>query len=657
MTITTGPTFVSVMAFQKRFTFTFLLFTTVIGYSPKILAQTDRLPTAELKDLSLEELLNTEVTSVSKRAEKLTEVASAIQVITQSDIHNSGVKTLPEALRLASNLHVAQVNAEEWAISARGFNNVLANKLLVLIDGRIIYTPLYAGVFWDIQNLVLEDVERIEVISGPGGTQWGANAVNGVINITTKSSEATQGLFAEGAVGTAMRGLGSLRYGGKLAENLTYKIYGTGFRIGSTIDTIGTNANDRWWTLQGGMRLDWNKSGKDNFTLQQNLFKATPDPEGVDGGAIATGNNILFRWNHQVSERFDFAIQAYWDKTIRDNASRFKEELNTSDIEIDGRYQLGARHALSFGSGARLMDHYVNNVGNFKFLPGSKNLYIFNVFLQDEILLIKERLRLTLGSKIEHHTYTGFQHQPNGRLTWTAASNHTVWAAISRAVRTPSRLDRDISLFLDPSTVFFIGNKNFKAETLLAYELGWRLQPIRNISLAVSTFYNIYDNIRTAEPPTPPAIFPIVTLGNGVKGNTYGLEIASDYIVSPKWSIKGGYSFFKRELSLKPDSKDLNRASAESNDPRHRFLIQSNLKLAKGFELGSVMRYVGKLTTPPVTDYAELDLRLGCHLTRMLELSIVGQNLLDNRHLEFIPASPSAREMERSVYGKLSFRY
>jgi iron complex outermembrane receptor protein len=616
----------------------------------------DSLTWNRLKNLSLEQLMNIEITSVSKHPENLEQAASAIQVITQEDIRNSGAKTLPEALRLASNLQVAQVNASQWAISARGFNNVLANKLLVLIDGRTVYTPLYAGVFWDVQNVLLEDVDHIEVISGPGGTLWGANAVNGVINIITKSSKDTTGLFAEAGGGSNLPGMGSLRYGGELGSKISYRVYGTAFKIGNTLLTNGKKANDEWPMSQGGFRMDWDASEKDKVTFQGNIYSGKPNPDSGDTSVIARGDNLVARWNHSTPGKSDFQLQAYYDHTWRDFGNGFSEDLKTYDIEWQNRYYIGHRHELTYGVDFRMMDHHVTDLPLFGFFPANKTLYLYSGFIQDKIGLIKDRLNLTVGEKLEHNSYTGLESQPNVRLSWTAARNQTVWAAVSHAVRTPSRTDRDFSIYLTPDLPLIAGSDSFISEKLTAYELGWRLQPVKTVSISLSTFYNIYDDIRSAEPGPPPLGIPI-TFRNGVKGKSYGIELAITTQLASWWNLKGGYTFFKKDLSVKFGSEDLNKASSESDDPMHQFLVQSNIKLPARFELGTVIRYIGKLPAPYVPDYLGLDLRIGWNLSKALELNIVGQNLLDKSHPEFIPTSPSAREIERSVYGKVTFRF
>lgn len=618
--------------------------------------QDSLLTSQSLKKLSLEELMDIEVTSVSKRPEKLTEVASAIQVITQKDIRNSGAKTLAEALRLASNLQVAQVNSSQWAISARGFNNSLANKLLVLLDGRTIYTPLYAGVFWDVQNLLLEDVDRIEVISGPGGTLWGANAVNGVINIITKNSADTKGLFAEVATGSNPPVLGSLRYGGKLTDNLSYRVFGTGFKMGHSLDTNGSKVKDDWRMVKGGFRFDWDASNTDKLTMQANIYGGKPNPDASDTTAvIARGDNFLVRWNHITSGNSGFQLQTYYDHTWRDFGNGFTEDLKTYDIDWQHRYQLGKRHILTYGFGFRLMDHKVTNLALLAFLPKRKTLSLYSIFLQDDIILAKDRLRFTVGSKIEHNSYTGFEYQPSARLAWTPTNSQTIWTAVSRAIRTPARIDRDLYIYSPPNLTLLSGNNNFRSETVIAYELGWRFQPVKNLSVSLATFYNVYDNIRSSEPGPPPFNIPI-TLGNGVKGETYGVELSATNQLTSWWTLRGGYTFLKKDLVIKPSSRDMNRANAESNDPEHQFLIQSTMELPFRIEFGTVIRYVDKLSTFYVSDYTGLDLRVGWKLSKVIELSIIGQSLLDKRHLEFRSSSPVRREIERSIYGKIICR-
>ena len=643
------------MRYRNKSLLPYTLFIFLALLSNQVFCQDqDTLSLGSLKTLSLEELMNIQVTSVSKRVENLEDVASAIQVITQDDIRNSGAKTLPEALRLASNLQVAQVNSSQWAISARGFDNVLANKLLVLIDGRTVYTPLYAGVYWDVQNVLLNDIDRIEVISGPGGTLWGANAVNGVINIITKSSKETKGLLVEGAAGSALPGLGNLRYGGQLGKQLSYRVYGTGFKLGNTVLPDGSNAKDEWHMGQGGFRLDWDASEENKLMLQGNIYGGKPNPDAGDKPVTAKGDNILFRWDRTTSKNSDFQLQAYYDHTLRDFGNGFSEDLKTYDIDWQNHYRLASRHELTYGANFRMMDHHVTNLELFAFIPAQKTLYLYSGFIQDEIMLVKDHLHFTIGSKLEHNSYTGFEYQPNGRLNWTVNNKHSIWTSVSRAVRTPARIDRDFSLFLTPELPFISGNDNFASEKMIAYELGWRATPLKTLSFSLSSFYNTYDDIRSVEPGPPPFNIP-VTFGNGVKGKTYGVELSVTTQLTDWWNIKGGYTFLKKDLSVKEGSKDTNEGTAESDDPENQLIVQSRVKLPARFELGTILRYVDHLPKPFVPHYFGLDVRIGWKLSESLELNIIGQNLLDKQHPEFVPSSPSQREIQRSIYGKITY--
>lgn len=605
-----------------------------------------------LKHLSLEELMNINITIVSKQPQKLFEAPASVYVITGQDIKRFGAATIPEALRLAPNLNVAQVNSSQWAISARGFNNVLANKLLVMIDGRVIFTPLYAGVFWDVNNILLDDVERIEVISGPGGTLWGANAVNGVINIITKNSNDTKGLLVEGASGNELDYSAALRYGNQLNPDLSYRLYGNIFRKKSTDLTNGSDANDSWRSNQGGFRLDWNASEKSSFTLHGDYYKGKVNPDG-SSPVKNEGGNIITRWSHKISENSGLQLQLFYDQTWRDFGSGFNERLTTYDFDGQHKFLLGNSNEIIWGIGFRLMNHNVNNLPLFAFMPSNKYLHLYSIFIQDEIILKKDFLNLTFGSKFEHNDYTGFEIQPSIRVT-LKPKNQTLWAAVSRAVRTPSRLEREFLLSLAPGISLISGNPDFESESLIAYELGWRLHPSEIFSTSLTLFYNDYDNLRSAEPGPPPLNLPIM-IDNGVEGKTYGIEMVSTCQVSTWWFLKLGYTFLKKNLSIKPDSKDLNNGTAESDDPEHQLQIQSSMDLLSNVELNANIRYVDELRNMYVPGYLEMDLKVQWKLNKYLELALVGQNLLHDNHPEFVPSSPSPRLIERSFYGKIYF--
>lgn len=609
----------------------------------------------QYKKLSLSELMEVEVISVSRSPQKLNEAASAIQVITGEEIQRSGATSLAEALRLAPNLQVAQVNSSQWAISARGFNNVLANKLLVMIDGRTVYTPLYAGVFWDVQNTLLQDVDRIEVVSGPGGALWGANAVNGVINIITKDASETQGLYVEAAGGNELSGHGGVRYGGKLSPTLSYRIYGMGTKRDDTVLLNDADARDDWEMSQGGMRIDWDPQAADKFTIQADIYEGRPNPDGGTTPVDAEGGNILGRWTHVFSPDSDFQLQWYYDRTFRDFGNGgFTEALDTWDFDGQHRFKVGERNEVTWGFGYRMMNHEVGNLPLFGFSPAERRLELYSLFLQDEILLVEDRLRLTLGAKLEHNDYTDLEVQPSVRLAWTPTAHQTFWAAMSRAVRTPARIDRDFYLLAAPTVPVLMGNPDFDSEDVLASEAGWRVQPHETVSVSLSVFYNEYDKLRSAEPGPPPANLPIM-IGNGVEGHTYGTELSGTWQAFDWWRLRGGYTLVRKSLSLREGSQDLNDATAESDDPEHQVVLQSSMDFPRRVTLDVAVRYVDELTNRYVPSYVGVDVRVAWRPKENLELSVVGQNLLEPSHPEFVPSSPAPREIERSVYGKVAW--
>ncbi|MGH8562809.1 MAG: TonB-dependent receptor domain-containing protein [Gammaproteobacteria bacterium] len=613
---------------------------------------------AQLKKLSLEELMDIEVTSVSKRPERLSETASAIQVITQEDIRRSGATRLPEALRLASNLEVAQIDSRQWAISARGFNSPFSNKLLVLIDGRTVYTPLFAGVFWEVQDTLLEDIDRIEVISGPGATLWGANAVNGVINIITKDAKDTQGALLADGGGTELRGFGGVRYGGALAPNLRYRVYGKYFDRDDTVLPDGLDGGDDWHMGQGGFRMDWDASEGNAFTVQGDGYDGRISQAGADDIDVS-GANVIGRWSHTFYERSDLTLQLYYDRTHRNDPRTISEDLDTYDVDFQHRFPLGERHDIVWGLGYRLIEDDVSNGPIVAFLPPQVSRQWFSGFVQDEMALMKDRLHLTIGTKIEHNDYTGFEFQPSGRLAWRLSEQQTLWSAISRAVRTPSRVDRE--LFQPVSPPFLIaGGPDFDSEELLAYELGYRVQPFSRLALSLAAYYNDYDDLRSQEQVSPPMALPVI-VANGLEGESYGAELTADYRVTDWWRLRAGYTELRIDLRPKPDSTDTTQGSNESNDSKHYFSLRSLLDLPGRWELDAAFRYVSRIDNQQVPAYGELDVRLGWRPSPELEFSMVGQNLLHDEHAEFGALTTlgeiTRREIERGVFAKLLWRF
>ena len=606
----------------------------------------------DLKTLSVEELMNVEVTSVSGRAEPLSQVASAIQVITQDDIRRSGATSLPEALRLASNLQVAQVDSRQWAISARGFNGTTANKLLVLIDGRTVYTPLYSGVFWDVQDVPMGDIDRIEVISGPGATLWGANAVNGVINVITKPAQDSQSLAVSGGGGTALRGFGSARYGGTAGAGVSYRVYGKGFARDATTLPSGLDGTDDWSMGQGGFRVDWDASTVNQVSLQGDAYGGVMS-QSTGKDVVVNGGNVVGKWSHTFSETSDARVQLYYDRTHRDIPGAFGEDLNTYDLAFQHRALLARRHNVIWGLSYRLVDDNVDNSAVLAFLPGQVTRHWLGGFLMDEIAVVPERLGVAIGMKVERNDYTGWEFQPSGRVNWTVNRSSTVWAAVSRALRTPSRIDRELFAPAQPP-YFLAGGPDFRSEEEIAYELGYRLQH-RALQASLATFYNHYDGLRSLEQTNPPATLPLV-IGNGLNGESYGAELSAGYQLTNKWRVRAGYTEMRIHIWKAPTSTDASGGAVESQSPDRQFSLSSSTDLPANLRIDGVFRYVGAIANQQLPAYAELDTRLTWSPTAQLDLSLVGQNLLHRRHAEF--GSPTTRrEIERGLHGSVAWHF
>jgi iron complex outermembrane receptor protein len=609
-----------------------------------------------LKKLSIEELLNIniEVTSVSKRPEKLSETASAVQVITSDAIQRSGATSLPEALRLASNLEVAQINAHQWAVSSRGLLTDTANELLVLIDGRSLYMPRLAGVYWDVQDIVLADVDRIEVISGPGATLWGANAVNGVINIITKSSKSTQGGLLVAASGNELKDLGAVRYGGVVgASDFTYRVYLKHQDRDGIVTSTGADINSGWGSTQGGFRTDGALSERDTLTVQGDIY-SDHFRQVVTTDVVAKGDNLLARWSRTLADDAALNLQLYYDHTYRNTPNVVLDELSTYDLDFEHHFVWDERHSIVWGAGYRRYDSDAQGQ-SMVYIPQRRLLRVFSGFVQDEIAL-RERLKLTLGTKLEHNDYTGVEVQPSLRLAWLLGPEQTVWGAISRAVRTPSRIDRDQYI---PAKAPYtrLGSDQFVSEELLAYELGYRIQPHSRLSLAIATFYDDYDKLRSFEQVNPPAPTPTV-VGNGQQAKSYGAELTAEYRPTAWWQLRLADTEIRMHIWPRPGSTDTSYGANEAFDPRHQVSLRSAFDLPHGWKFDAAYRHVSKLSHQSVPAYGEMDLRLGWQVWSNLELSLMGQNLLHAHHAEFIAGGGGgAREIERSIYGKLLWNF
>jgi iron complex outermembrane recepter protein len=656
----------------------------VMGYACE--AQTPPGPEhaqGDLTQVSIENLMNMEVTSVSKKEQKLSEVAAAIFVITQEDIKRSGAMKIPDVLRMVPGLDVAQINANTWAVSARGFNLQFANKLLVLIDGRAIYTPLFGGVYWDAQDVPMEDIERIEVVRGPGGTVWGANAVNGVINIITKKAAETQGGLLTGGEGTQAQGFGTLQYGGKIKEDTSYRIFAKYLNDGHSPDLNGQNADDGWHLLHGGFRVDTNLSKKDSLTTQGDIYTGEegativhssftpPNNVNVERLAALSGGNVLSRWNHVFSSRSDTTLQFYFDRYTRDGPQS-DEVRDTFDFDFQNHVLLSARHDLIWGAGYRHTADQTEGTIDQAFIPLDHSGQLFNAFVQDQITVKPNRVTLYLGSKFENNYFSGFAVEPSARLTWTPTSQRTLWVAVSRASRPPTRrdtgLDAALAALPGPAELALLGNPNMKSEHVIAYELGYRAQPTARLSLDLTIFFNNYHGLESAErlapfvDPTsvPPLLIIPITLDNKMYGTTEGIEASVKWKLTDRWTLSPGYSFLEMHLHTESSSLDTTSvADTQGSNPRHQAQLRSHFEFARNFAWDANGYFVERLPAQLIASHTRFDTQLTWRLAERLELSVVGQNLLSDHHTEFNDQlqSVNSSQVKRTAFAKITWQF
>ncbi|MGH9449602.1 MAG: TonB-dependent receptor plug domain-containing protein [Terriglobia bacterium] len=653
-------------------------------------AKAKRRRAASLSKMSLADLGTIKVISVSKEPEEVWQTPAAIFVLTQEDIRRSGATSIPEVLRLVPGVEVARIDSDHWAVGVRGFNSQFSKSVLVLIDGRSVYTPLFAGVYWDVQNLPLEDIDRIEVIRGPGGSIWGANAVNAVINIITKNTKDTHGALLALGGGNVDQGTGEFRYGGGNGRGFNYRVYGMGFLRGPEFH-LDHDPFDAWETGQAGFRTDWDPAGGDSFMLEGSIYDedegerdtiatySPPAQSSVDMIGEASGGHILGRWKRELGEGSDIQLQGYFDRTNRVAPGVAGETRDTYDVDFLHHLTLAHHQNFIWGLGARLSpSDFTQMIPTFNFIPQHQTDEIYSGFAQDGIPLIENQLWLTLGSKLEHNNYTGFEVEPTARLLWTPGPRQSVWAAVSRAVRTPSRLDEDLELTglysTNPLPIYvrIAANGGFFSEELISYEAGYRSLIRPKLYLDVAAFHNDYNYLSAyglgsafAENSPPPLrivlAFPYV---NGIEGTTSGFELSPDWKPRHWWQLKGSYSFLHMDLRRRPGNLDMATALAdEGSSPSHEMTIQSLFNLPKHFEFDQTYRYVGALADvpsypAPVPAYGTADLRLGWRPNSHLEFSLAGQNLLQPQHMEFAGSDPGLPvEVKRSVYGKVTMRW
>jgi iron complex outermembrane receptor protein len=642
----------------------------------------------DLSKISLEDLMNVQVTSVSKKEQKLSRAGAAVSVLTQEDIRRSGATNIPDLLRLVPGVDVAQIDANTYAISIRGFNNRLADKVLVLIDGRTVYTPTTSNVYWDQQDVPLEDIERIEVIRGPGGTVWGANAMNGVINIITKTSQSTQGGLVSAGGGSQGTERGLVRYGGRIGAKGTYRAFGNYLNTGNLTASDGTRAADGWNMMHGGFRSDWDLSKRDNVTVQGDLLRtgegqtinvtfsnALPLQGTFNEKVTVDAENILGRWNHIFANGSDTSLQVYLDRYKRHDEG-VTETLDTADFDWQHHISVGSRNNVVWGLGYRVTsDEHVPGYGK-TYVPLAQTKNLYSTFVQDEIAISKS-LWLTLGSKFEHNAFSGFEYEPSAQLVWTPTSRQAAWFSVARAIRQPSREEETLRVDLATfplanggfGLVQLTGDRHHAAEQLRDFEAGYRAQVSRHFSVDLAAFSSYYTHLSTTElktpfftlTPAPPHLVTPLVFDSLASAHNYGVEAYANWNVTRHWRISPGYSAIHMRVNLDPASNDTNETEQAANTPQQQVQVRSFLNLTRSLDWDCALSRVGRLREGgdgAVPGYSRVDSRLGWRVGEYVELSLNGQNLLTPRRAEFHNAYEVRRTLiERSVFGKITWRF
>jgi iron complex outermembrane recepter protein len=653
----------------------------VVGYSAPAVAQNSQTqPPVPLRELSLEQLGSLEVTSVAKQPAEVWRTPAAITVLTQDDIRRSGVTTLPELLRLVGGVQVARLDSDHWAIGIRGLTNSFSKALLVLIDGRSVYTSLFGGVYWQVQETLLEDVERIEVIRGPGGTIWGSNSVNGVINVITKHSRASAGVVVSAGGGNVDQGRVAVRYGGSRGDALAYKVYGTGSLRAAQHHTDG-HLFDDWSIAQSGFQLDLTRPGGAGIRLSGDVYTGTmgdqvslgwftpPSRLEMEGSDLVSGGNLLARWERQLGRSTSLRLQGYYDRTVRE-ALRFGEDRSTLDVDLLLHTTLSRRHRLSWGAGARNSRSDATQLfPTLTLVPEDRDQRLGSVFAQDEMAILPDQLFVTVGTKLEHNTYTGWEVQPNLRVLWRADEQESVWASVTRAVRTPSRIETDLrltafALASPPAYVQVAGSPDFDAESLVGVEVGYRRLFAPSFFLDVTAFHNTYEGLAgygefvpsVRATPIPHLLFT-TTYQNAIDAVSDGFEVAGDFRPRPWLRTRGTYALLSIATKERPGYVDpLNLAVYRDTVPRHQGFVHVSLTLPGRVEVDFVQRAVGRLVLNSIPSYVTGDARVGWQLSDEVQLAVAGQNLFAPGHVEFFRSQFAPVGIRRSVFASVTWR-
>jgi iron complex outermembrane recepter protein len=640
----------------------------------------------DLTNESIEDLMNIQVTSVSKTEQNLSQAASAVFVITPGDIRRSGAINIPDLLRMVPGLDVARVNANTWAVSARGFNARFSNELLVLMDGRTVYTPTTGGVFWDVLDLPLGNVERIEVIRGPGGSVWGANAVNGVINIITKKASETLGGRLVAGGGNVEQGFGTIQYGGRAGKSTDYRVYAKYLNQDEFPSLTGGDGGDGWRMLRGGFRSDTVLSSKDTLMFQGDLYSAregtptsefvlTPIPatQNIDLLVNLSGGFLQGVWNHTSSPHSNTSLQLSYDAYERND--QLRESRRTFDLDFQHNFSGWTRQYIVWGLTYRNSASRSDGILGISLVPADLNTQLFSTFIQDEIAIVPDRFFLTIGAKLEHNYYTGFGAMPGARVAWTPTKRHTLWAAISKTERTPAETDAALRAAVGefpgpggiPVLLTLFGNPQVDNEESVDYEMGYRTMVSQELSIDFTAYYNNYSHQETSEPstpflvntPSPHLVLPLIT-ENLMHGESHGVEIAVNWKATNRWTLSPGYAFEQIHMHLAPTSQDTTSVSgAQGSSPVNAAQLRSHVSLARGLAWDTSGYFVDRLTDPREPSYTRLDTGLSWQLGERLALSLVGRNLLRSRHEEFFDTTGSSEStlIKRSAYAKVEWQF
>ncbi len=642
----------------------------------------------ELSQLSLEQFseLDVVVTSVSRKPQKLLDTAAAVFVISNEDIKRSGVTSIPEALRMAPGIEVAQIDSQKWAISSRGFNGRFANKLLVLMDGRTVYTPLFSGVYWDTQDTVLEDIDRIEVIRGPATAIWGGNAMNGVINIITKKASETQGGLLTTGIGTELKALASGRYGGKLNDDMYYRLYAKHADRDQLLDLSGNGTFGGRDLSQAGFRLDWSNASRDNITLQGDIYTGSSNKEFSKLSLMAPfsvntlasdeleGYNLLARWQHDFNSDNSLEIQAYYDHVIRKDGITIEFDNDIFDLDIKHQFNWNKQHSIIWGTGYRLnRDEIHADSFGLRISPRERTSPLYTAFFQDDIALFDGQLHLIMGSKFEHNDFTGFEYQPNARFRWTPIANHMFWGAVSRGLRITDRgtesvrVDTTVISGTPPRVVSVIGSKQRKPEEVIAYELGYRAKINNNYFFDLALFYNKYKDLTMFErgtafletTPAPAHLVIPLSIKREMDAESYGIELTNEWNIHPKLTLKGTYSYFDLHMHAAQGITSSSPEAQEGRSPHHQLSLRSLYSFSEDIQLDTWIRYVDELPDLNVNDYVSMNIQLSWTPINNLKLSVIGQNLIENSRQEFsgeILTIPNT-QIQRGIFAKLQWQF